>query len=101
MNAKKCDICGAFYMPYNNKSDDNEPNGFRFLRDDGGYKLHILDVYECCPNCMNKICAFVESLKVHTEVIKNLREAACTISEYDLNGGCSSLAKAGITLGKD
>lgn len=97
---KKCDVCGNFYMPYNNNKDnDDGPNGFRLLREDKFCDVHILYRYECCPNCMNKILTLVESLKVHTDDVNG--QAASAMSEYDLNDGCSSLAKAGITLGKD
>ena len=100
MNAKKCDVCGNFYMPYNNnKYNDDGPNGFRLLREDKGFNLQALGRYECCPNCMNKILAFVESLKIHAD--DEGEQAAYAISELDVDNGCSSLAKAGITLGKD
>ena len=55
MNAKKCDICGVFYMPYNNKSDNNEPNSLRLLREDEESHLITKNRYDCCPDCMNKI----------------------------------------------
>ena len=52
---KKCDVCGAFYEPYNNGRNDNKPNGLRVLREDKFCDIHILYRYECCPDCMNKI----------------------------------------------
>lgn len=59
MNAKKCDICGNFYMPYNNKSTDNEPNGFRLLREDEEFGLFGENKCDCCPDCMSKIMALL------------------------------------------
>lgn len=101
MNAKKCDVCGALYMFYNDNDKTNckKPTGFRLLREDKGFNIRPLDRYDCCPNCMNKILTFVDSLKVHTD--DEGEQAAYAISEHDLSDGCSSLAKAGITLGKD
>lgn len=55
MNAKKCDVCGKFYMPYNNKCNDIEPNGLRLLREDEDLDLFGKNRYDCCPDCMNKI----------------------------------------------
>ena len=93
MDAKKCDICGAFYMPYNNKSNDIEPNGFRLLRDEDG-RVRILDRYKCCPNCMNKILEFVASLKDHTDDVNG--QAEC-----NLDNSLDILEKAGIAHEKD
>ena len=55
MNAKKCDICGTFYAPYNNGRNDNEPNSLRLLREDEEFDLIAKNRYDCCPDCMNKI----------------------------------------------
>ena len=100
MNAKKCDICGALYMRYNDTmANCNKPNGFRLLREDAGFNLHPLGRYDCCPDCMSKIQTLMESLKVHTDDVDE--SATYAISEHDVDNGCSSLAKAGITLGKD
>ena len=59
MDAKKCDVCGAFYEPYNNGRNDNEPNCLRLLKDDENCGLYTLVTYDCCPDCMNKIMVFL------------------------------------------
>ena len=59
MNAKKCDICGAFYALYNNGIDDNKPNGLRLLRENNEFDLITKRRYDCCPDCMNKIMVFL------------------------------------------
>ena len=59
MNAKKCDVCGAFYMSYNNGRNDKKPNGLRLIREDEEFGLFVTNQYDCCPDCMNKIMALL------------------------------------------
>ena len=62
-NAKKCDICGSLYENYNSKPDAVKSNGIMFLnvRDFGDYSESRK--YDCCPECMDTIKHFVESLR--------------------------------------
>lgn len=59
MNAKKCDVCGVFYAPYNNGKKDDRPNGLRLLREDKEFYVYTKNRYDCCPDCMNKIMVFL------------------------------------------
>lgn len=70
--AKKCDICGKLYEPYNSKKDGNNPNGIMFLNiDDSGsyWKNTALD---CCPECMKFIKNHIKKLNRLKDKVKNL-----------------------------
>jgi hypothetical protein len=56
-DAKKCDICGAFYM-----RDEFFPivPGYRLTKEGFSSGLVFLDL---CPECKEKLESFVESLK--------------------------------------
>lgn len=56
-DAKKCDICGKFYMPQLGIMNDN---GY-YLGYDGGFIR--IDRYDLCPDCNKKLNEFVESMK--------------------------------------
>lgn len=59
-HAKICDRCGAFFKPYNNKI--GEYNGVRRIRTakDSSHIDSESDMkYELCPECMNKLGAFL------------------------------------------
>lgn len=58
--AKMCDRCGAFFKPYNNK--EGEYNGVRKIRtakDSSRIDGESTMKYELCPECMNKLMAFL------------------------------------------
>ena len=53
MDAKKCDICGEFYLPYNtqcNADSVSDANRIYFVNEDSR-TYHRFDI---CPCCMNK-----------------------------------------------
>ena len=60
--AKKCDICGAYYDPYNWKEFD-PPNGFMYLNIDNEGDYEKGEPYDCCPNCMDRIENFIKDIK--------------------------------------
>lgn len=64
-NAKKCDICGRFYNPYNNHSMNKRyPNRVHFVREatfDGS--AYVTKAYDCCPDCLYQIGALVYDLR--------------------------------------
>lgn len=61
--AKKCDICGEFYDPYNIKRNPLNTNGFMLLNIDveGGYYENQIN--DCCPTCMDSIRNHINDLK--------------------------------------
>lgn len=62
MDAKKCDICGEFYLPYNTQCDADDmddANRISFFNDDTGF-YQGLDV---CPCCMNKFLDLFYDIK--------------------------------------
>ena len=62
-NAKKCDVCGKFYKPYNEKQNDKKVNGFMFLNINTQMKYWSHNAYDCCPDCMDRIKNFIDTLK--------------------------------------
>ena len=69
--ARKCDVCGVFYEPYNNHrstlgffDDRIKPNGFRWINinDEGETKISS-EPMDCCETCLGKIEAFLNELK--------------------------------------
>lgn len=60
--ARKCDICGVFYEPYNEKRDSENPNTICFGNTDDTTDSWN-DPMDCCPECMSSIKAHIESLK--------------------------------------
>ena len=53
MDAKKCDICGKFYLPYNTQfdaDDMSDANRIYFINEDS-QTYHRFDT---CPCCMNE-----------------------------------------------
>lgn len=65
--AKKCDICGNFYEPYNIKNRAEKPNGFRFLNIDNAQKYFSHDITDCCPDCMSKLQAYIKYIKENSK----------------------------------
>lgn len=63
--ARKCDICGKFYEPYNNVRDPGKPNGIRFLNIASDTTFWDHEKLDCCPEC-------IDSIKTHLENIKYL-----------------------------
>lgn len=61
--AKKCDICGELYEPYNTKNNAENTNGLKFLNIDKhmGYFEH--DPIDLCPTCMKSIREHIAYLK--------------------------------------
>ena len=68
--ARKCDICGKFYEPYNNmyidyscRKNPDHTNGFTLLNivNDGDFAT--TNIQDCCPECMESIKRYIESLK--------------------------------------
>ena len=68
MLAFKCDICGAYYEPYNyygNQSDES-PNSLITCgnRASCGHKTAIKN-YDVCPACMKAVNKLIEERKRH------------------------------------
>lgn len=63
MLAKKCDICGALYEPYNERIDPCNPSGFMLVNvcADGSY--YESDIADCCPKCMAAIMDAINRLR--------------------------------------
>lgn len=66
-NARRCDICGAFYDSYNVQNNEEKPNGFMLVNIDDRQKYFHHYPYDCCPLCMNSIMKHIESLKKEYE----------------------------------
>lgn len=62
--AKKCDVCGKFYEPYNEKNDPKNVNGFMLINIDKERKYYVHNVTDCCPECMDSILNYINKLKV-------------------------------------
>ena len=45
--AKKCDICGKLYERYNERENQNKPNGFRLMSIDENKKYYAYKVTDC------------------------------------------------------
>lgn len=61
--AKKCDICGKLYEPYNERHEVKKPNGFMFLNIDTNGKYYSNNTIDCCPECMESIKDYIKSLR--------------------------------------
>lgn len=61
-NAKKCDVCGGFYEPYNEANNSKNPNGFSTMSIDCYGKYWMYKKLDCCPECMSAITEFISSL---------------------------------------
>ena len=53
--ARKCDICGKLYEPYNEKKNSENPNGFMLLSNDTTNQYFSYGKIDCCPDCMESI----------------------------------------------
>lgn len=60
--AKKCDICGRLYEPYNEQKNSNKPNGFLYINVGPCQVYKSGEPNDCCPVCMGSIEEFVSSL---------------------------------------
>lgn len=60
--AKKCDLCGDLYEPYNEKHNESKPNGFMYLNIDKRENYYSNKVIDCCPACMNYIKDCIKSI---------------------------------------
>lgn len=80
MDAKKCDVCGEFYLPYNtlyDAVDISEANRIYFVNEDS-QTYHRRDV---CPCCMNKFLDLFYDIKKRYEGSDTL----CTTSKEELS----------------
>lgn len=59
MIAKKCDLCGGYYEPYNMKKHATETNGFMLLNIDNGQRYFSHNATDLCPDCMNDLHGFI------------------------------------------
>lgn len=57
--ARKCDICGRFYEPYNNVRDPAKPNGIRLLNIASDTTFWDHEKLDCCSECMSVILNFI------------------------------------------
>lgn len=75
-NAKKCDVCGKFYNPYNHYTDNKKyPNKVHLVREATfNNERWVTKSYDCCPDCMYQIGALIYDLqnpgKDETEFMK-------------------------------
>ena len=79
MDAKKCDICGTFYLPYNTQFDAvdmSDANRIYFVNEDS-QTYHRFDT---CPCCMNKFLDLFYDIKKRYEGSDTL----CTTSKEKL-----------------
>lgn len=65
--AKKCDVCGVLYEPYNKRKNPDKTNGIMFLNIDDDQDYFMNYTMDCCPECM-------KSIKEHIEFLKNRKE---------------------------
>lgn len=65
--AKKCDICGDYYDPYEVEMDGKKLNGFTWTWADvleaNEFLCPMDEAIDCCPECMRKIQHFVKTLR--------------------------------------
>ena len=57
MQAKKCDRCGVLYECYVN---ENNHNGFSFIRVDRDNVVNRSGTYDLCPKCMNELNEYLK-----------------------------------------
>lgn len=60
--AKKCDLCGKLYEPYNEKRDKMHPNGYALMSIDTNMKYFQYKQTDCCPDCMEAILQTITNL---------------------------------------
>lgn len=60
--AKKCDVCGKLYEPYNTSNTKDNPNGIMFLNIDNAQKYFSHKAMDCCPDCISKIKKMLKML---------------------------------------
>lgn len=65
--ARKCDICGTYYEPYNIAESGNEVkkknNGIAFLSIDNNDRYFTGERIDCCPTCLESIKKHINGLK--------------------------------------
>lgn len=65
--ARKCDICGKYYEPYNIANSGPETrttqNGVVFVSVDNNEKYFSAKPMDCCPECLNSIKRHIDDLK--------------------------------------
>lgn len=64
-NAKKCDICGVFYEPYNTGAKADLSNTVSLAYEDCKGQRWTTEMYDCCPECMYEIVFLIEMVKTH------------------------------------
>lgn len=73
--AKKCDICGKLYEPYNLKDSRNDHNGLMFLNIDNDQRYFKHSIIDCCPECMTDIKNYINCLhggKMMDKILEDL-----------------------------
>ena len=65
--AKRCDICGTYYEPYNIAVSGPEAkklnNGITFISNDNNGRYFAGECMDCCPICLGSIKDRIEQLK--------------------------------------
>lgn len=61
--ARKCDICGRYYDPYNNTGCLRKSNGVTFISVTNSEEVSTNERYDCCPECIEKVSSFIETMK--------------------------------------
>ena len=61
--ARKCDVCGELYEPYNMSNAKDNPNGIMFLNIDNAQKYFSHKAMDCCPNCMSRLQEYIKYIK--------------------------------------
>ena len=66
MTAFKCDICGAYYEPYNyfHNQSDKKPNSLMtYCKRASGGDDNCMTRYDVCPSCMKAVNTLIEERK--------------------------------------
>lgn len=60
--AKKCDLCGKLYEPYNEGQNSKKPNGYILISIDTNRKYYDYGSTDCCPDCMETLLQCIKRL---------------------------------------
>lgn len=65
--AKKCDVCGKLYEPYNTRYTEDNPNGVMFVNIVNDQKYFSHKAIDCCQSCMSRLQAYIKYIKENKE----------------------------------
>lgn len=58
---RKCDRCGAFYLPETNVINSEEFNAFMPFNRDLRNKLYSNRIYDLCPDCLDSFIKWLNN----------------------------------------